>query len=350
MMKKAILIAIFGILSLPECHAQITVKKDVLQYYAMLPVMPASLQDAYQKCVCKSGYCSAETLIAPVEGQIKTDSKAIGTMSTAQSDKVQKGTQIGKQMQADHVQDMNDNQKLEYVKNNSQLNGGNPAAIEFAQKMKNDPAEKAKLQDMTPEQKIAYLQQNGVMQQGVSMMQQSSSTTPNGNMANVADALDKEKQMQTNESTEEKNRLIRLLNIQLGQAKLDSVHSVLDNRKQTELNNLPKHSNGESSVYNNPAEANAIEEKYIRLHKENALGQMQSITKTYQELYTLLVNTETPFAKALVSANYGYGTDGSQDKDINTLAVGQATILNNVEQLAGFAKSIYEFGAKWSAK
>jgi len=340
-MKNLLLISFAAVISLSELNAQVTVKKDLLLYYPMLPAMPATLEDAYNKCTVKNGTCKADSLVAPLQRNINADSKSMGSLTATQTQQVQQGQALANKMQADNVKGMTDDQKLQYVQNNQQLNGGNPQQIAFAQKMKDDPAEKARLQNMTDAQKIAYLQQNGMLNgnatQGQGIMASASSNDP----GKAADALAKQKQMQSDSITQKKNQLIQALSDKMDMSKINAEHAKIDQQKSSEGSLLP--STGGIA-------AKLLENKYMKKHLELALTEMQDMIKAYQDLYSFLLSAETPFGNALTAASYGYTGDASQDKNLNTLAMGQSYILNDVNNLASDAKSIYEFGANWQAR
>ena len=339
-MKNLLLISFAAILSSWELSAQVTVKKDVLLYYPMLPAMPSTLEDAYNKCTVKNGTCKADSLVAPLQRNINADSKSMGSLTATQTQQMQQGQALANKMKADNVQGMTDDQKLQYVQNNQQLNGGNPQQIAFAQKMKDDPAEKARLQNMTPEQKMAYLQQNGVLTPNA-QAQGTMANTGSNDPGKSADALTKQRQMQSDSITQKKNQLVQALNDKMDMGKINTEHAKIDQQKQTEVGALPA---------TGGIAAKLLENKYMKKHLELALTEMQDMTKAYQDLYSFLLSAETPFGNALTAASYGYTGDANQDKNLNTLAMGQSYILNDVNGLAGDAKSIYEFGANWQAR
>jgi hypothetical protein len=343
-MKKIIFISItFFSLSVT---AQVTVKHDILPYYNMLPVMPATLEDAYQKCVCKGSSCNADSITAPVKRNLNADMKAMGNMTGTQQQQVQAGTQIAKDAQAHNVNGMTDDQKLQYVKNNPQYYGANAQSIDFAQKMKNDPAEKARLQAMTPAEKLAYLQQNGVLQNNAPAATIIPKQTNDSGKA--TDALRQQKVMQTNESGDQKNKLTQAWNTQSDMSKINADHAQIDQEESAELNKLPHI--GEGGIDISSPFAKAIKKKYMKKHLDLALTEMQNMVKAYQDLYNYYMNAEKPYCNSLAPINYGYTGDPNQDYQINALAIGQAQVLNNISQLADDAKSIYEFAAGWQAR
>ena len=339
-MKSKFIALFLGLIYVICVRAQVTVKKDISKYYSLLPSMPVSLEQAYKVCYCKLGACNADSLLKPLKQTAETDAKAIGTLSSQESSDTKKGTAIGAKMQNDGVQGMNDNQKLEYVKNNPQLNGGNQNAIAFAEKMKNDPAEKAKLQAMTPEQKIAYLQQNGVMQPVTPQ-----NSFGSGASSNAADALKREKQMQDSETTAGMNKLIRLMERQLNRDTLDKIHAGIDKQMDKEIKALPPDPRSETHGPTKEA-TKAVIKSYMQRHIDLATKEMMDMGKTFNKLAEKYAKAEEIYCNALALIDYGYNNNG-QDPNITKLAVGQTIMLDNVEKMAGYAKSIYEFGADW---
>ncbi len=335
-MKKSTLIAITILFSAATIIAQVTVKKDIMSYFAMLPAMPSSMQDAYQKCICRPSGCTADSLVSPINRSLKGDQGAMGNLTATQEKVKTNGEALGTQMQNDHVQQMNDDQKLQYAQNNQQLNGGNPDAIAWAQKMKDDPAEKAKFQAMTPDQKMAYMQQNGLMKSANYNSQFSMGTSDSGK---ATDALRKLKQMQTTESNDPK---VQAFNDATDMTKINQAHSQLDQQQQAELSKLNL---GEGTT--NAAAAKVVSNKYKQKHLDLASTELQNMVNAYNDLYNSYKNAAIPFCSAVQSISYGYTGDANQDHEINMLAMGQAEVLNYVSQLTNGVKTIYEFGAKW---
>jgi hypothetical protein len=335
-MKKILTLLMSLAICVNITKAQVTVKKDVLGYYAMMPAVPASLDDAYQKCTCKMG-CNADSVVASVKRSLNTDAKAMGTLTQSQKQDSAKGMALGHQMQNDHVQSMTDDQKLQYVQNSQQLNGGNPDAIAFAQKMKDDPAEKARLQNMTPDQKLAYLQKNGVFNQTTAMQ------APSMDSGQGTATMRLQKQMQDSESCQRKTQLTQALNDKMDMTKINTDHAKIDADENAELSKIPSGALG--AIAEKP-----IKKKYMKKHLELAQTEMQDMIKAYQDLSTFEMNVETPFCNSLKGISYGYTGDASQDKDLNSLAMGQNMVLTNVSNLLDHLKSIYEFGANWQAR
>jgi hypothetical protein len=163
-MKKIFLPAlILG--AFADSHAQVTVKKDVTAYFSQLPAPPASIGDAYKNFHCLNALGVVQgngTGVAPtIHESILADAKSIGTLTNTENQQLQQAKITANQAKADNVSGMDKNQQLTWAQNNMQGYGNTAQAAAFAQKMQ-DPAEVAKFKAMTPAQKMAYLQANGV--------------------------------------------------------------------------------------------------------------------------------------------------------------------------------------------
>jgi len=348
-MRKTLLTILSALLFIVQTNSQVTVKKDLVAYYDQLPAMPATLQDAYDKCNCKTGRCNADTLVAALKRSLQSDAEAMNTLTDANAKSMQNGKALATQMDKDNVKGMNDNQKLDYAKNNSSLNGGNPNAIAFAQKMQNDPAEKAKLQAMSPSEKIAYLQQNGMLggATGMPATTQPAAPSPLDN-PKIDSAVSKRDQMQAKLGSADRSRLTVTIEHLVDISSIDSAHNVLNQQQDAEMKALPHYSGNEAGV--DPVKAKAINSKYLKKNIDLASAQLQKMTKAYTDLLGFLKTTESPFNSALMDAGYGYTATGGQDDNLGKFSSGQVFIMSDVNAMMGYARSIYDFASGWQNK
>jgi hypothetical protein len=295
-MKK---ICISALLLAGFCYgrAQVTVKKDVTAYFQQLPAPPATLEDAYKNCHClgASGavQASAANVAASVNDAIMADAKSMGSLTNTQTQQLQQAKTLYNQSQADNVKGMNKNQQLTWVQNNMQGYGNTAQAAAFAQKMQ-DPAEVAKFKAMTPDQKLAYLKANGIdPMKGV--------TPPQAAASPVLDAEGKQKQMQDDLNTPHAGQLTGTLEGLL---------------------------NGNSTAT-----------------ISNAEQKLAAMAQAYLNLLSLYERVDSPYAAALMAANYGYTGDANQDEAVNKLTVGQTLVLYQVARLETYLNRIYQFGA-----
>lgn len=298
---KKIIIAVIGLASCLSLCAQVTIKKDLTQYFSQLPAPPSSLQDAYQHCQClgRNGQVmDTASLTSGLHTGLLSDAQSMGTLTNTQAQQAQQAMALGNQIQADNVNGMTKDQQLTWVQNNMQNQGNAAGMASFAQKMR-DPAEAARFKAMTPAQKMAYMQQAGV-DPSKNVAIPTTSTNPQVNIA-----LAKQKQMTADATTPQAQQLTGTLN-----GLLDPTGTV------------------------NPATA------------QQRLTQMGT---AYSALKTLYQNADTAYQTSLQTAGYGYTGDAGQDFNVNHLAAGQQQILIQVSQLEGYLDKIYQFGANAQA-
>jgi hypothetical protein len=296
-MKK---IALFALVlgAFARGHAQVTVKKDLTAYFSQLPAPPASVSDAAKNCHCTnaSGVIQGNSpgVAIAVHDSILSNAKAMGTLTATENQQLQQAKVTANQANADNFNKMNKDQQLTWAQNNMQGYGNTPQAAAFAQKMQ-DPAEVAKFKAMPPAQKMAYLQANGVAPANGAL------PAPPANNA-VANAQTKQQKMQQD-----------LNNYQAGQY-TGTLEALLNGSQ--------------------PASAADAQQKLLAM--DNA----------YNGLLTFYRRTDSPFASALIAANYGYTGGADQDKNVTGLSSGQVVIMEQVGQLETYLNRIYQYGAQ----
>ena len=112
----------------------------------------------------------------------------MGTLTATENQQLQQAKVTANQANAEGVNKMTKDQQLTWAQNNMQSYGNTAQAAVFAQKLQ-DPAELAKFKAMSPAQKMAYLQANGVAPANGAL------PAPPANNA-VADAQAKQQKMQ----------------------------------------------------------------------------------------------------------------------------------------------------------
>ncbi len=146
------------VLSGYSVRAQSIATIDLLSTLNELPPPPISVANAYSKADCIRGNCKADALFKTFDATLQNAEKQWGAMNAGQVAQVDSAKRIAGIMKPVAGSNVSATQKLEAAK---QLAGGNTAAISFAQQMQ-DPAFKAKFNAMPQEQKLAYIQSNGV--------------------------------------------------------------------------------------------------------------------------------------------------------------------------------------------
>src|SRR5579863_2986369 len=296
-MKKILLLALV-VGTFARGRAQVTVKKDVAAYFSQLPAPPATIADASKNCHCTNASGSIQGnspgVAAAVHDSILADAKAMGTLTATENQQLQQAKVTVNQANADNFNKMNKDQQLTWAQNNMQGYGNTAQAAAFAQKLQ-DPAEVAKFKAMTPAQKMAYLQANGVAPTNGAI------PAPPANNA-VADAQTKQQKMQQD-----------LNNYQAGQ-----------------------YTGTLEALLNGSQASSAADAQQKLLAMDNA----------YNGLLTFYRRTDSPFASALVAANYGYTGGADQDKNVTGFSAGQVLILQQVGQLETYLNRIYQYGAQ----
>jgi hypothetical protein len=296
-MKKIFLLAlVLG--AFARGQAQVTVRKDLTAYFSQLPAPPANVGDAYKNCHClnASGIIQANSpgVSAAVHDSILANAKQMGTLTATENQQVQQAKTTANQAQADHVNTMNKDQQLTWAQTNMQGYGNTAQAAALAQKLQ-DPAEVAKFKAMTPAQKMAYLQANDV-----DPMKAAAPLPPANNA--VADAQTKQQKMQQD-----------LNNYEAGQY-TGTLEGLLSGAQ--------------------PASASDAQQK------------LQAMTNAYNGLLAFYKRTDSPFASALILANYGYTGGADQDKNVTGFSAGQVLIMEQVGQLETYLNRIYQYGAQ----
>src|SRR5580658_1406376 len=299
-MKK---IALFALVlgTFARGRAQVTVKKDITAYFSQLPAPPATVSDAAKNCHCTnaSGVIQGNSsgVAAAVHDSILSNAKAMGTLTATENQQLQQAKATVNQANADNFNKMNKDQQLTWAQNNMQGYGNTAQAAALAQKLQ-DPAEVAKFKAMTPAQKMAYLQANGV-----DPMKAAAPPPPANNA--VADAQSKQQKMQQD-----------LNNYQAGQY-TGTLEGLLNGAQPA-----------------SPADA---QQKLL------------AMANAYNGLLGFYKRTDSSFASALIAANFGYTGDADQDKNVSGFAAGQGLILQQVGQLESYLNRIYQYGAQAAA-
>jgi hypothetical protein len=296
-MKKLLLIAlVLG--AFARGQAQVTVRKDITVYFSQLPAPPATIADAYKNCRCTnaSGVIQGNSagVAAAVHDSILSNAKQMGTLTATENQQLQQAKVTANQANADGFNKMNKDQQLTWVQNNMQSYGNTAQAAALAQKLQ-DPAEVAKFKAMTPAQKMAYLQANGV-----DPMKAAAPAPPANNA--VTDAQTKQQKMQQD-----------LNNYQAGQ-----------------------YTGTLEALLNGPQSASAADAQQKLLAMNNA----------YNGLLAFYKRTDSSFASALVAVNYGYTGSADHDKNVTGFSAGQVLIMEQVGQLETYLNRIYQYGAQ----
>jgi hypothetical protein len=294
-MKKTFLLAlVLG--TFARGRAQVTVKKDLTAYLNQLPAPPATVSDAYKNCHClnATGVIQANSpgVAAAVHDSVLANAKQMGTLTATENQQLQQAKVTANQANADHVNTMTKDQQLTWAQNNMQGYGNTAQAATFAQKMQ-DPAEVAKFKAMTPAQKMAYLQANGVAPANGALP-----APPANNV--VVDAQTKQQKMQQD-----------LNNYQAGQ-----------------------YTGTLEALLTQPPSAADAQQK------------LQAMGNAYNGLLAFYKRTDSPFASALIAANYGYTGGADQDKNVTGFSAGQVLIMEQVGQLETYLNRIYQYGAQ----
>jgi hypothetical protein len=297
--KKIIVLALV-IGSFSRGRAQVTVKKDVTTYFNQLPAPPTSIEEAYKNCHCLNGSGTVQAngpgVAGAVHASIIADAKSIGTLTGTENQQLQQAKITANQAKADNVSAMNKDQQLTWVQNNMQSYGNTAQAAAFAQKMQ-DPAEVAKFKAMTPAQKMAYLQANGIAPTTGAVPQ-----TQAGNPAANAESAQTKMQQDLN-------------SFQAGQytGRLEALLAP-------------------SGAQNGDAQQKLV-----------------TMNNAYNSLLSFYRHTDSSYGLAMIAANYGYTGDSGQDKAVSALSAGQLTVLTQVTQLEGYLDRIYQYGATQQA-
>jgi hypothetical protein len=294
-MKKILLLAlILG--AFARGQAQVTVKKDLTTYFSQLPAPPATVSDASKNCHClnASGVLQANSpgVAAAVHDSILANAKQMGTLTSTENQQLQQAKVTANQANADHVNTMTKDQQLTWAQNNMQGYGNTAQGAALAQKLQ-DPAEVAKFKAMTPAQKMAYLQANGI-----DPMKAAAPAAPTNSA--VADAQTKQQKMQQD-----------LNNYQAGQ-----------------------YTGTLEALLTQPPSAADAQQK------------LQAMGNAYSGLLAFYKRTDSLFASALVAANYGYTGGADQDKNVTGFSAGQVLIMEQVGQLETYLNRIYQYGAR----
>jgi hypothetical protein len=296
-MKKIFLLALV-LCAFARGQAQVTVRKDLTAYFSQLPAPPSNVSDAYKNCRClnASGVIQANSpgVAAAVHDSILANAKQMGTLTATENQQLQQAKVTVNQANADNFNKMNKDQQLTWAQNNMQGYGNTAQAAALAQKLQ-DPAEVAKFKAMTPAQKMAYLQANGI-----DPMKAGAPAAPTNSAA--ADAQAKQLKMQQD-----------LNNYQAGQY-TGTLEGLLSGAQ--------------------PASATDAQQK------------LQAMDNAYSGLLAFYKRTDSPFASALILANYGYTGGADQDKNVTGFSGGQVLIMEQVGQLETYLNRIYQYGAQ----
>jgi hypothetical protein len=281
-------------------HAQVTVKKDVTAYFSQLPAPPATIGDAYTNCHCLNAagavQASGPGVAAAIHESLVTDAKSIGTLTGTENQQLQQAKTTANQAKADNVSGMNKNDQLTWVQNNMQSYGNTAQAAAFAQKMQ-DPAEVAKFKAMTPAQKMAYLQANGIAPANGAIP-----PTQAGNP--VANAQATQTKMQQDLNNPQAGQYTGTLEVLLAASGTPT---------------------------------------------GDAQQKLVAMDNAYNGLLSFYRRTDSAYGLAMTAANYGYTGDAGQDKAVTELSAGQVIVLTQVGQLEGYLDRIYRYGASQQA-
>jgi hypothetical protein len=274
---KKVVHCLFAFSIIANASAQYIQKIDVVPYFAKVPTPPSTAKECYDKATYSNGSFNIDNVFKAPKDEIETIIKNINTPNEAFKQNANNVKSLTDQMQKDNVQSMTDDQKMEYMKTHGQNVQGMPSQgrIDFAEKLK-DPAFKAQFEKMSPQEKMAYMQNNGVMNTNKAV---SIAPVVATNAVNAGQKMALDYQ---NISA----RQVRELQQVSDSAKMN--HEAIDKEKMTELKKLPTHVVGEGGEeYNEPQKAKAIEQKYWNKHMEFVQKEInrykQLLTKHTQE-------------------------------------------------------------------
>jgi hypothetical protein len=136
--------------------AQSVAHVDLMKLLNELPPAPASVQDAANNVKCANGNCNADALFEAFNRDFAAAKQAWGTVNTGQQQQIDSATRMVNTMKP--VDGKSKTEQLEAAKN---LPGANKNALSLAQQMQ-DPAFRKKFNAMSKEEKLAYVQGQGV--------------------------------------------------------------------------------------------------------------------------------------------------------------------------------------------
>lgn len=154
-MNRIILFFLASFLTL-SAQAQTLQRVDWNGLFSQMPQLPGNAQSAL-------AFSQQPNPYLPYSDRLRTVIDAIQQPNPVSQRAMQKGVAMDAQFKADGVDKMTDSQKLAYAKQKNLGGEGSNARIDFAEKMK-DPAFQKKFQAMSPQEKMALMQQQGVMQ------------------------------------------------------------------------------------------------------------------------------------------------------------------------------------------
>jgi len=342
-MRKNILLSLTFLYCI-GCYAQQVVKEDVMPYFAKLPTPPSTPKECYTAITEDKGNYNTDKIMQPLKGQVEDVIKRISIPNQEAVNSMNSGKQLYDNMQKDNVKGMTQDQQMEYMKTHGQGTAGMPnqGTMDFAQKMK-DPAFKAQFDKMSPQEKMAYMQNSG-------MMNTNTSPAMSNAGARVADkALADGKKIQTDYSplfVQQKKEIEKFTD----SARL--AHNNIDTLMARELKKLPTHEEGEgATVYNDQAKAKAIIAKYWNIHMQNAQKEVIRLKQLYDKHTKQTKDLMLPFNSDLAQIHYGDDIVNDFEKQqAKVLPSYQSSMFGSINILLEEATNVYKYGADWQQK
>lgn len=150
------LVFVAGVFVTQLAVAQTPQRLDFIALLNRVPKPPANTQDALQLSQQPNPYYPFANEMSALQEKLKQ-------LNPVSVRKQNGAIAMDAKFKADGVDKMTDSQKLDYAKKNNLGGDGSGARIDFAKQMQ-DPAFQKKFQAMSPQEKMAYMQQQGVMQ------------------------------------------------------------------------------------------------------------------------------------------------------------------------------------------
>ncbi|MEZ0541099.1 hypothetical protein [Fibrella arboris] len=135
--------------------AQTPQRIDFASLISQMPPLPGTAQAALAASQQPNPYLA-------YSDNLRKALDAIQQLNPVAQRAVQKGMAMDAQFKADGVEKMSDAQKIAYAREKNLAGAGSSARLDFAQKMK-DPAFQKQFQAMSPQEKMALMQQQGMM-------------------------------------------------------------------------------------------------------------------------------------------------------------------------------------------
>ena len=287
-------------------HAQVPVKRDLMQILEKIPPPPANVREAYAKLTCdeSSGTlkCSASKYFEGVDAALK---------------------------------DFDDAFKAQPKGMNAPLPPG--VSPEMAKKSQ-DPEMKKKMKGMSKEEKMKMAME----------MMGSAPATPvlEVDPPPVRSALDEWQKVYNGLQTEvQRGMTEQQEELKVGQAETKA-HGDIGAWEKAEIDKLPQISSGEMSAPD-PAKVKAVQLKAADKHIALVDKRLVQIRQSWSESLKRTKTRFTPFHERLVAADYA-----SASKNFSTLKVlsdAQLIILNDITSLVQHSRAAYEDTGRWLA-